>query len=137
MSKFYIMGKYTQKALQDFINNPSQDKTVISNELSKKIGATLTSFDIFHNFGITYPNTLQDFINNPSQDKTVIANKLSKKNGSTTLMTFNLVRGQYDFIATIDSPSFESIATIKMSFRASKSIENITILEATKINSNI
>ena len=86
MSKFYVMGNYTPKALQGFIKNPSQDRAAAASELSKTIGATLASFDI--------------------------------------------VRGQYDFIAAVDAPNFESTAAIKMAVVASGYTENLTILEA-------
>jgi len=91
VSKFYVMGNYTPKALQGFIKNPSQDRAAAASELSKTIGATLASFDI--------------------------------------------VRGQYDFIAAIDAPNFESMAAAKLATEASGAVTNITIMEPININS--
>ena len=46
MSKYVVMGKYTPKAFQGFIQNPNQDRSTAVKALSEATGGKLESFDI-------------------------------------------------------------------------------------------
>ena len=44
--KAYIMGNYTEKAFQGFINDPSSDRKAVVEQLTKAMGGTFHSMDI-------------------------------------------------------------------------------------------
>ena len=46
MTKYYVMGKYTPKAFQGFIQNPGQDRSIAVRALTEAVGGTLESFSI-------------------------------------------------------------------------------------------
>ena len=46
MAKMYIMGKYTEKAFQGFLKDPSSDRKAIVEQLTKAMGGTFHSMDI-------------------------------------------------------------------------------------------
>ena len=44
--KAYIMGKYTPKAFQGFLKDPSSDRKAVVEQLTKAMGGTFHSMDI-------------------------------------------------------------------------------------------
>ena len=44
--KAYIMGNYTEKAFQGFLKDPSSDRKVVVEQLTKAMGGTFHSMDI-------------------------------------------------------------------------------------------
>ena len=44
--KAYIMGNYTEKALQGFLKDPSSDRKAVVEQLTKAVGGTIHSMDI-------------------------------------------------------------------------------------------
>ena len=91
MAKFYLMGNYTAKAFQGFIENPDTDRGAAIKAVASAVGGKVLDYDI--------------------------------------------VRGSYDFIVSIDAPNFESMAAAKLATEASGAVTNITIMEPININS--
>jgi len=55
MAKFYILGRYTDKGLGGFVNNPDTDRKAATTALAEAGGAKLTGYaglrgkyDLFH-----------------------------------------------------------------------------------------
>ena len=46
MAKYYIMGNYTAKGFQGFIQNPEQDRSAAVKALTEAVGGTFESFSI-------------------------------------------------------------------------------------------
>jgi uncharacterized protein with GYD domain len=46
MAKYYMMGNYTAKAFQGFMNNPKQDRSTAVKALTEAVGGTFESFSI-------------------------------------------------------------------------------------------
>ena len=90
MAKFYLMGNYTAKAFQGFIENPDSDRGAAIKAVASAIGGKVLSYDI--------------------------------------------VRGSYDFIVSIDAPNFESMAAAKLATEATGAVTNISIMEPININ---
>ena len=44
--KAYIMGNYTEKAFQGFLKDPTSDRKVVVEQLTKAMGGTMHSMDI-------------------------------------------------------------------------------------------
>jgi|TARA_B110000914_G_C15300682_1_gene370926 uncharacterized protein with GYD domain len=86
MVKMYVMGKYTEKAFQGFLKDPTTDRKVAIEKLTTAAGGKLHSMDI--------------------------------------------VRGQYDFIAVLDAPNFDTFAAIKLAVESSGSVKDLIVLEA-------
>ncbi|MDA8822536.1 GYD domain-containing protein [Candidatus Pelagibacter bacterium] len=86
MVKLYVMGKYTEKAFQGFLKDPTTDRKVAVEKLTTAAGGKLHSMDI--------------------------------------------VRGQYDFIAVVDAPNFDTFAAIKLAVESSGSVKDLIVLEA-------
>ena len=90
MAKFYLMGNYTAKAFQGFIEEPDSDRGAAIKAVASAIGGKVLSYDI--------------------------------------------VRGSYDFIVSIDAPNFESMAAAKLATEATGAVTNISIMEPININ---
>ena len=90
MTKFIVMGNYTAKAFQGFLENPDSDRGAAINAITKAVGGKVLSYDI--------------------------------------------VRGSYDFVVTVDAPNFESAAAIKLATEASGAVTNLNIMEPININ---
>ena len=91
MTKMYIMGKYTEKAFQGFIKDPTTDRRIAVEKLTSAAGGKMLSMDI--------------------------------------------VRGLYDFIAVAEMESFETFAAIKLAVEASGAVKDLIALEAMDLNS--
>ena len=46
MAKYYVMGNYTPKAFQGFMQNPGQDRSAVVKVLTESVGGKLESFSI-------------------------------------------------------------------------------------------
>ena len=76
----------------------------------------------------------QGFLANPDTDRGSAINAVASAVGGKVL-SYDIVRGSYDFIVTIDAPNFESMAAAKLATEASGAVTNITIMEPININS--
>ena len=76
----------------------------------------------------------QGFLANPDSDRGAAINAITKAVGGKVL-GYDIVRGSYDFIVSIDAPNFESMAAAKLATEASGAVTNITIMEPININS--
>ena len=72
------------------------------------------------------------FIQNPEQDRKAVAEKIMSSIG-TKLLSFDFLRGEYDFIASAEANNFEEIAGLKMALEATGA-GNVTILETINMN---
>lgn len=72
------------------------------------------------------------FVQNPDQDRKAVAEKLMSSIGSK-LLSFDFLRGEYDFIASAEANSFEEIAGLKMALQATGA-GNLIILETIDMN---
>ena len=72
------------------------------------------------------------FIQNPEQDRKAVAEKIMSAIG-TKLLSFDFLRGEYDFIASAEANNFEEIAGLKMALEATGA-GNVTILETINMN---
>lgn len=72
------------------------------------------------------------FVQNPDQDRKAVAEKLMSSIGSK-LLSFDFLRGEYDFIASAEANSFEEIAGLKMALQATGA-GNLIILESIDMN---
>ncbi|MDC0472512.1 GYD domain-containing protein [Pelagibacteraceae bacterium] len=91
MIKMYIMGRYTEKAFQGFIKDPTTDRRIAVEKLTSAAGGKMLSMDI--------------------------------------------VRGPYDFIAVAEMGSFETFAAIKLAVESSGAVKDLIALEAMDLNS--
>ena len=91
MIKMYIMGRYTKKAFQGFIKDPTTDRRIAVEKLTSAAGGKMLSMDI--------------------------------------------VRGPYDFIAVAEMGSFETFAAIKLAVESSGAVKDLIALEAMDLNS--
>ena len=76
----------------------------------------------------------QGFLANPDTDRGAAIKAVASAIGGKVL-SYDIVRGSYDFIVSIDAPNFESMAAAKLVTEASGSVTNITIMEPININS--
>jgi uncharacterized protein with GYD domain len=76
----------------------------------------------------------QGFIANPDTDRGAAIKAVASAVGGKVL-DYDIVRGSYDFIVSIDAPNFESMAAAKLATEASGAVTNITIMEPININS--
>ena len=72
------------------------------------------------------------FIQNPELDRKAVAEKIMSSIG-TKLLSFDFLRGEYDFIASAEANNFEEIAGLKMALEATGA-GNVTILETINMN---
>ena len=75
----------------------------------------------------------QGFIANPDTDRGDAIKAVASAIGGKVL-SYDIVRGSYDFIVSIDAPNFESMAAAKLVTEASGAVTNITIMEPININ---
>jgi len=85
------MGRYTEKAFQGFIKDPTTDRRIAVEKLTSAAGGKMLSMDI--------------------------------------------VRGPYDFIAVAEMGSFETFAAIKLAVESSEAVKDLIALEAMDLNS--
>ena len=90
MTKMYIMGKYTEKAFQGFIKDPTTDRRIAVEKLTSAAGGKMLSMDI--------------------------------------------VRGPYDFIAVAEMENFEIFAAVKLAVESSGAVKDLIALEAINLN---
>ena len=76
----------------------------------------------------------QGFLANPDTDRGAAIKAVASAIGGKVL-SYDIVRGSYDFIVSIDAPNFESMAAAKLVTEASGAVTNITIMEPININS--
>ena len=90
MAKMYIMGKYTNKAFQGFIKDPTTDRKIAVEKLTSAAGGKMLSMDV--------------------------------------------VRGPYDFIAVAEMENFEIFAAVKLAVESSGAVKDLIALEAINLN---
>ena len=76
----------------------------------------------------------QGFLANPDSDRGAAINAITKAVGGKVL-GYDIVRGSYDFIVSLDAPNFESMAAAKLATEATGAVTNINIMEPININS--
>ena len=88
----------------------------------------------FYLMGNYTSKAFQGFIANPDTDRGAAIKAVANAVGGKVL-SYDIVRGSYDFIVSIDAPNFESMAAAKLATEASGAVTNITIMEPININS--
>ena len=88
----------------------------------------------FYLMGNYTAKAFQGFIANPDTDRRAAINAVASAIGGKVI-DYDIVRGSYDFIVTIDAPNFESMAAAKLATEATGAVTNITIMEPININS--
>ena len=88
----------------------------------------------FYLMGNYTAKAFQGFISNPDTDRGAAIKAVASAVGGKVL-GYDIVRGTYDFIVTIDAPNFQSMAAAKLATEASGAVTNITIMEPIDINS--
>ena len=88
----------------------------------------------FYLMGNYTAKAFQGFIANPDTDRGAAIKEVASAVGGKVL-DYDIVRGSYDFIVSIDAPNFESMAAAKLATEASGAVTNITIMEPININS--
>ena len=87
----------------------------------------------FYLMGNYTSKAFQGFIANPDTDRGAAIKAVASAVGGKVL-SYDIVRGSYDFIVSIDAPNFESMAAAKLATEASGAVTNITIMEPININ---
>ena len=87
----------------------------------------------FYLMGNYTAKAFQGFIANPDTDRGAAIKAVASAVGGKVL-DYDIVRGSYDFIVSIDAPNFESMAAAKLATEASGAVTNITIMEPININ---
>ena len=75
----------------------------------------------------------QGFLANPDTDRGAAIKAVASAIGGKVL-SYDIVRGSYDFIVSIDAPNFEIMAAAKLATEASGAVTNINIMEPININ---
>ena len=88
----------------------------------------------FYLMGNYTSKAFQGFIANPDTDRGAAIKAVASAVGGKVL-SYDIVRGSYDFIVSIDAPNFESMAAAKLATEASGAVTNIAIMEPININS--
>ena len=88
----------------------------------------------FYLMGNYTAKAFQGFIANPDTDRGAAIKAVASAVGGKVL-DYDIVRGSYDFIVSIDAPNFESMAAVKLATEATGAITNIAIMEPININS--
>ena len=88
----------------------------------------------FYLMGNYTAKAFQGFIANPDTDRGAAIKAVASAVGGKVL-SYDIVRGFYDFIVSIDAPNFESMAAAKLATEASGAVTNINIMEPININS--
>ena len=87
----------------------------------------------FYLMGNYTSKAFQGFIANPDTDRGAAIKAVASAVGGKVL-SYDIVRGSYDFIVSIDAPNFESMAAAKLATEASGAVTNINIMEPININ---
>ena len=88
----------------------------------------------FYLMGNYTSKAFQGFIAYHNTDRGAAIKAVASAAGGKVL-SYDIVRGSYDFIVLIDAPNFESMAAAKLATEASGAVTNITIMEPININS--
>ena len=88
----------------------------------------------FYLMGNYTAKAFQGFIANPDSDRGAAIKAVASAVGGKVL-SYDIVRGSYDFIVSIDAPNFQSMAAAKLATEASGAVTNIAIMEPININS--
>jgi uncharacterized protein with GYD domain len=88
----------------------------------------------FYLMGNYTSKAFQGFVANPDTDRGAAINAVAKAVGGKVL-SYDIVRGSYDFIVSLDAPNFESMAAAKLATEATGAVTNINIMEPININS--
>ena len=88
----------------------------------------------FYLMGNYTSKAFQGFVANPDSDRSAAINAVAKAVGGKVL-SYDIVRGSYDFIVSLDAPNFESMAAAKLATEATGAVTNINIMEPININS--
>ena len=86
----------------------------------------------FYALGTYTEESFQAFIKNPKQDRKAAVNALSSAMGAS-FSDIEFLRGPYDFLATLQADSLESVAALKFSVEA-QWVGTIDIFETVDIN---
>ena len=76
----------------------------------------------------------QGFIKDPKTDRRVAVEKLTSSAGGK-MLSMDIVRGPYDFIAVAEMESFEIFAAVKLAVESSGAVKDLIALEAMNLNS--
>ena len=76
----------------------------------------------------------QGFIKDPKTDRREAVEKLTSSAGGK-MLSMDIVRGPYDFIAVAEMESFETFAAIKLAVESSGAVKDLIALEAMDLNS--
>ena len=88
----------------------------------------------FYLMGNYTAKAFQGFIAQPDSDRGAAIKAVAEAIGGKVL-SYDIVRGSYDFIVAIEAPNFESMAAAKLATEASGAVTNISIMEPININS--
>ena len=88
----------------------------------------------FYLMGNYTSKAFQGFVANPDTDRGAAINAVAKAVGGKVL-SYDIVRGSYDFIVSLDAPNFESMAAAKLATEATGAVTNINIMEPINMNS--
>ena len=88
----------------------------------------------FYLMGNYTAKAFQGFIANPDTDRGAAIKAVASAVGGKVL-SYDIVRGSYDFIVSLDAPNFESMAAAKLATEATGAVTNINIMEPININS--
>ena len=88
----------------------------------------------FYLMGNYTSKAFQGFIANPDTDRGAAIKAVASAVGGKVL-DYDIVRGSYDFIVSLDAPNFESMAAAKLATEATGAVTNINIMEPININS--
>jgi len=75
----------------------------------------------------------QGFLANPDSDRGAAINAITKAVGGKVL-GYDIVRGSYDFVVSVEAPNFETVAAVKLATEASGAVTNLNIMEPVNIN---
>tara|TARA_B100001971_G_scaffold159237_1_gene149117 strand:+ start:169 stop:495 length:327 start_codon:yes stop_codon:yes gene_type:complete len=87
----------------------------------------------FYVLGNYTAKAFQGFIANPDTDRGAAIRGLISALGGKVL-SYDILRGSYDFIVSVEAPSFENAAAAKLATEATGAVTNLTILEPININ---
>ena len=82
----------------------------------------------FYLLGNYTSKAFQGFIAKADGDRSAAVKAIADAIGGKVL-SFDIVRGSYDFIVALDAPNFEGMAAAKLAGEASGALTNVTILE--------
>jgi len=88
----------------------------------------------FYLMGNYTSKAFQGFIANPDTDRGAAIKAVASAVGGKVL-SYDIVRGSYDFIVSIDAPNFESMAAAKLATEASGADTGVAIMEPINIKS--